>query len=607
MKEKHTPKAIPERREVLKEHSWDLSKLFPSPEAWEEGLTQLKEDLGKIASFKGRLGKSAEDLKECQDFMSELGRLEERLGYYAQLKLSEDGGNSEHQSRFARFMQAASEAEALASYQVPEIQAIPDETMEKFLAAPLLSDYVISLKKILRFKPHVLSEGEERILALQAEVNQVPNRVFSSLTDVDLDFGTVEDEKGEEKPLSHSSFSSFLLNPNKEVRARAYHQYYQVFEKHKNTISALYSGSVQLDIYKAKVRNYPSARAMALFPDKVPESVYDNLIQTVRDNVDTLHRYYDVRKKALGLSELHHYDVYVPLVKDLKVHHSYEEAVEKVIAGLAPLGEEYRETLKNGLLGRWVDRYENRGKRSGAFSAGSYDGDPYILMNYKSDVLRDVFTLAHEGGHSMHSYYSVQNNPFQHYSYTIFEAEVASTFNEQLLADYLMKNTSDQAMKLYLIGKQADDIIATIFRQTMFAEFEHNTHKMVEGGKPLTVESMRKTYRALLEAYFGSGVKLVELSDLEGFRIPHFYRAFYVYKYATGLSAAIALSKQVLDGSEKERERFLAFLGSGGSKYPIESLRLAGVDMSSPQPIQEAMALFGSLVDELEKGLKTED
>lgn len=295
------------------------------------------------------------------------------------------------------------------------------------------------------------------------------------------------------------------------------------------------------------------------------------------------------------------YDVYVPIIKDIKVHNTYEEAVEIIVKALSPLGEDYCRTLKEGLLGGWVDKYENKGKRSGAFSAGSYVGDPYILMNYKEDVLRAVFTLAHEGGHSMHSWYSVNNNPFQNYDYTIFEAEVASTFNEQLIAKYLIDNAENSDMKKFLINKQIDDIIATIFRQTMFAEFELITHTMAEEGVPLTVDSLRAEYRKLLEKYFGSNVELEELSDLEGLRIPHFYRAFYVYKYATGLSAAFALSEKVLTGGEREREDYLSFLKSGGSKFPLDSLKLAGVDMSSPEPVQDAMKKFESLVNELNK------
>ncbi|HUX21337.1 MAG TPA: oligoendopeptidase F [Spirochaetia bacterium] len=590
---------IPSRNEVDARFTWDLSRLYPDDTAWEAGLKELDAGIPRIESFKGTLGRSAKALRECLDYMMEIGKLDERLGHYAHLRMSEDAGNSANQDRFARYVAAATRAETIASYQTPEIQAIPQATMEGYLSSTELEGYGIYLRKILRFKPHVLSEQEERLLAMQAESNQTASKTFAALTDVDMEFGEIETPEGP-KPLSQSTFSSFLIDPDREVRKSAYFQFYAGFDKHRNTLASLYSGSVQLDIYRAKARNYPSARAGALFPDDVPEAVYDNLVATVSNNLRPLHAYYDLRRKLLGVDVLRHYDVYVPLIKDISVHHTYEEAVELVIPALAPLGDEYCTVLKKGLLGGWVDRYENKGKRSGAFSAGSYVGDPYILMNYKSDVLRDVFTLAHEGGHSMHSYFSAAANPFQHYSYTIFEAEVASTLNEQLLALHLIGNAESREMKAYLVGKQVDDIIATVYRQTMFAEFEHLAHSTVERGGALTVDSLRAMYRGLLDKYFGGRVTLEEVSDLEGLRIPHFYRGFYVYKYATGLSAAIALAGRILDGGAKEREAYLAFLHSGGSRYPLESLRLAGVDMASPQPVERALESFTRLVGELE-------
>ena len=590
---------IPERKDVKTEDKWDLSKLYESGEAWESGLKLLESKIEGIAGFKGKLAESAASLKSCLDYMSDIELLDERLGYYAHLRLNEDEGNGTSQERFARYMTAATRVAAESSWQTPEIQAIDSDVMNGFLSDKSLSDYRIMLNKILRFKPHVLSETEERLLAMQAEANQTASKTFSALTNVDLNFGNIETPDGE-IPLTQSTFSAFLINSNREIREKAYFQFYSGFESHKNTLASLYAGSVHLDVYRSRVRNYPSSRAAALFPDKVEEKVYDNLLQTIGDNLPSLHKYYELRRKALGVDKLAHYDVYAPLVADVQVKHSYTEAVEVIMNALKPLGEEYCAILRSGLTGGWVDRYENKGKRSGAFSAGSYIGDPYILMNFKEDVLRDVFTLAHEGGHSMHSWYSVRNNPFQHYNYTIFEAEVASTFNEQLLAKYLFENAETDSMKAYLIGKQVDDIIATIFRQTMFAEFEHLSHKMVEEGQPLSVESIRKLYRGLLGKYFGPDVELFEESDLEGLRIPHFYRAFYVYKYATGLAAAIALSSRVLNGGTKDRDEYLSFLKSGGSKYPLESLASAGVDMSSPEPVEAAMQRFSELTAELE-------
>ena len=590
---------IPERKNVNPQDTWDLSKLFSGDSEWENALLRLAAYAPSIEQYKGSLGESVDRLYSCLNVMNEVEQLDERLGYYAHLKIAENMSDSVNTDRWGRYLSVSTKIKTASSYLNPELQSIPDKEMNAFLQDPLLKDFLIILRKILRFKPHVLSVQEERLLSMQSEANETANKAFSSLNDADLDFGTIKTPDGD-KPLSQSTFSSFLLAQDRSIREAAFHQFYARYEGHKNTLASLYNGSVQLDAYKAKVRNYPSARAMALFPDNVSESVYDNLIATVHDNLPSLHRYYALRKKVLGLDTLKHYDVYVPMISSIKTDYSYEKAVELIIPALAPLGEEYCATLQNGLLGRWVDKYENKGKRSGAFSAGSYHGDPYILMNYKPDVLRDVFTLAHEGGHSMHSWYSVRNNHFQHYNYTIFEAEVASTFNEQLLAKKLIAEAESTEMKAYLIGKLVDDIIATIYRQTMFTEFEAESHSIVEAGRPLTVDVLRKTYRGLLEQYFGPHMELEDVSDLEGLRIPHFYRAFYVYKYATGLSASIALSKRVLEGGSTEREDYLRFLKSGGSKYPLESLKLAGVDMSTPEPIANALHEFDMYVKTLE-------
>ncbi|MFP4441583.1 MAG: oligoendopeptidase F [Spirochaetia bacterium] len=593
---------IPKREEVPEEYRWDLSSLYKTDEEWETAFNELNEKYPKQETFKGTLGESAENLKNCLDFRMEVELLAEKLVYYAHLKVTEDSGNSENQGRLARFMQTATAAEAAGSFMSPEIQNIPDDKMEEFLKYEGLSEYRIFLKKLLRFKPHVLSEQEERILAMQMEANQTPHRSFEALTDVDMDFGTVKTKEGE-KPLSQSTFGIFLENTDREIRKNAYRQFYGVYEANRNTLASLYAGSVSLDIYRSRVRKYGSSREAALFPDKVPGSVYDNLVQAVNNNLEPLHRYYGLRKKILGLDELRHYDVRVPLVGDVKQKHSYGEAVDLAMEALAPLGDEYRTTLRKGLLGGWVDRYENKGKRSGAFSAGSYAGDPYILLNFQDEVIRHVFTLIHESGHSMHSYYSSRENPFPHYQYTIFEAEVASTFNEQLLFHYLMDHTESKQMKVFLINNQIDEILGTLYRQTMFAEYEDKTHKMAESGQPLTVDSLRNEYRNLLERYFGPEVVLEENSDMEGLRVPHFYRAFYVYKYATGISAAITLAKKVLSGETGAVDRFYDFLKSGGSKYPIDALKDAGVDMTSPEPVNTALDEFSSLLTKLEREL----
>jgi len=594
--------SIPARQDIPQADTWDLSKLFPNDAAWNDGLDAYNKMTDRIPSFKGTLGKSAEALAGYLDFSRDMGILGERLFYYADLRQTEDEGSSAARSMTGKIIMAAARSRASASWERPEILAIPEQDMEQFLRHPLTADYVIYLRRILRYRPHVLSHKEERIIALNEEAEGTVSDAFSVLTNVDFDFGVIDTPEGK-RPLSQSTWSVFMESQDRDLRRRAYEAFYNRFESHKTTLASLYSGAVKQDVIKARIRGYSSARAAALFPDNVDESVYDNLIATVGKNLDALHRYYSLRKRALGLAELRHYDVYVPLVKSVKIRTTWNEAVDHVSAALAPLGDEYVNTLRCGLLGRWADRYENKGKRSGAFSAGSFTGDPYILMNYKEDSIRDVFTLAHEGGHSMHSWYSARSNPFMHYNYTIFEAEVASTFNEELLFHHLQKKSDSKEMLLYLVNKRADELLSTLYRQTMFAEFEHITHKHEEDGAPLTVELLRSEYRKLLEKYFGPEMVFEEASDMEGLRIPHFYRAFYVYMYATGISASTALARRVLSGGKQEREDYFAFLKSGGSRFPIESLKIAGVDMSAPEPINAACQTFRDLVNELEKML----
>jgi oligoendopeptidase F len=451
-------------------------------------------------------------------------------------------------------------------------------------------------------KPYTLSEKEERIFALQSESMGTPSKVFEQLTNVDLTFDNVNTPEGQ-KPLSNSTWSVFMQNPDREVRKDAYTKYYETYDAHKNTIASLYAGSVNQDVYMARARGYTSARQKALYKDNVPESVYDNLVDTIHANFTPLHSYYDIMKKALKVPDLRHYDVYTPLVKNIQKNTPFNEAVEIIREALSPLGTEYTDVLCNGLTHGWVDKYENKGKRSGAFSCGCSKGYPYILTNYKEDIIRDVFTLAHEGGHSMHSWYSAHNNPIMQYNYTIFEAEVASTFNEQLVFQYMLKNATNKEEKTYLIDMRVGDILATLYRQTMFAEYELKTHQSVENGKPLTTDACRSIYNNLLKDYFGPEMIFEKTSDLEGLRIPHFYNAFYVYKYSTGISASLALAKRVTEGGKSEREDYFNFLKSGGSRYPIDSLKLAGVDMSSPAPVQEACTTFANLVNQLKQGL----
>lgn len=591
---------IPLRKEVPAKDKWDLSSIFKSDDEWEKALNQIPELTADVKKFKGQLGKDAKTLLQALKSLEKAQLQLECVYHYASLQHEADEDDPQAADKEGRALMAYTQLESELSFIDPEIQAIDEESLRKWISTPEFADYKIFIEKLLHFKQYILSEKEERILSLQMQSAQTAETVFSVFTNVDMNktFDTVKVD-GEDKPLTQTTWSVFLHSQDRKVREEAYKKFYAKFEENQNTIAALYAGSVNQDVFSMRARGYDSSLHQALYGNKVPLSVYTNLIDCIHKNLDTLHDYYSLRKKVLGVKELRHWDVYVPLVKSVDSKTSYEESVEICRKALAPLGKEYTDRLCDGLLNGWADRYENVGKRSGAFSSGCYVGYPYILLNYKDDVIRDVFTMAHEGGHSMHSWYSVHNNPFMSYDYTIFEAEVASTFNEELVFEYLLKNAESKEMKAYLLSMRADDILATLHRQTMFAEFELKAHEAVENGTPLTAELLRKIYRELLELYFGPEMVFESNSDMEGLRIPHFYTAFYVYKYATGISAALALAKRVTEGGEKEREDYFKFLKSGGSRYPIESLRVAGVDMESTEPVQAACDTFKKIVDEL--------
>jgi len=593
-------KTLAPRSKVKTADTWDLGALYKTDSAWNKAYAKLEKLADGYAKFRGTLGSSAKAVCSCFDFDKEFEKLAERLGSYAFLKQSEDVANSTYQGMVQQYTFVATRAAEASSFIAPELQALSKKKLDAYLKSPVLKDYRIQLEKLARYKRHILSAKEERILAMQGEVAGTANKVFSQLTDADFKFGSVKDETGQAVELSQGSFRVFLESRKRSVRKAAFTQFYEVYEGHQNTLAASLSSSVLQDVYAARVRNHPSALEAALFSDKVPVAVYTNLIDTVRANLDTVYRYLELRKKALKLKTLNHYDTYNPIVDFPKTRIPYAKAVDEICEAVAPLGSGYVETLRKGLNGRWVDRYENKGKRSGAFSGGGYVGPPYILMNYKDTVLDSVFTLAHEAGHSMHTHFSARHQPFQNYQYTIFVAEVASTFNEQLLGQYYMEHAGTAKRRAQLICKEIDEIRGTIVRQTMFAEYEKIIHEIAEAGEPLTIDRLRAEYRKLIEAYFGPKFAIDDVLELEGMRIPHFYRAFYVYKYATGLSAAIALSRMVLNGGKKELNRYLGFLKGGGSKYPLDLLRDAGVDLEKPEPVNAAMARFGELVDELE-------
>ena len=596
-----TPNSNPKRTEVPIADTWDLSSLFHSDASWMEALSEFEKEIDGFAQFAGKLGESAEMLAACLDFDIKLDRLGERLGTYAFLKTTEDQGNSHYQGFVARYQNLATKAGQAASFVRPEILSIPGEKLDAMMQEPCLAPMRLVLERINRYRKHTLSQPEENLLAMQGEMAQTASKAFRQLNDADLKFGQVVNDQGVSVDLTNASFSSFLLSPNREVRKTAFHQYYQQFASHENTLAATLAGSIHGDVYYAKARNYESARASSLFADNVPQSVYDNLIAAVHKHLPAVHRYFDMRRRKMKLQEIHHYDTYVPILADHQAHHSWDEATDVVLQSLSPLGTEYCGVLEKGLRGRWCDRYPNQGKQSGAFSCGTFDADPFILMNFKPSVLNDVFTLTHEAGHSMHTYYSAANQPFQYYNYTIFVAEVASTFNEQLLAHHMIQHAPTKEQKAAIINHEIDSIRATVVRQTMFAEFEKITHAMAEAGEPLTVASFKKVYRDLLTAYFGPDFQIDEQLELECFRIPHFYRGFYVYKYATGLSAAIALSRRVLTGGQKELQDYLGFLKGGCSKDPLDLLRGAGVDLEKPEPVETALSQFASLVDQLDQ------
>ncbi len=565
---------IPLRSEISVADTWNLEVIYRTPEDWEADFARLEEQFQRYAEFKGRIGQSAADLHECIEFDKELSLRIERLGHYASLRLSEDSSDAANLKCSAELDNLLTKVAEAASFISPEIQAIDEAAFASFLADPLLADWRIALRKIRRLRPHTLSEAEERLMALGASVIHGHHETFSQLTNVDMKFGVLTDEKGVERPLSQSSFGSFMVKRDGALRKAAFHQFYAEFRDHSYTLASSLANSVRADVFAARARHYPSARAAALFHDDVPPAVYDNLIGAVRANLAPLFRYFDLRRRVLRLDEVHQYDTYVPMVSDLEMHTPFNEAIDLVLESLAPLGSEYTAALGAGLRSqRWCDRYESKGKRSGAFSSGSYRNPPFILMNYKEDVFSDIYTLAHEAGHSMHTWFSQGSQLFQDYNYPIFLAEVASTFNEELLTHHFLEKTTDPRMRAYLINRQIDNIRGTVYRQTMFAEFEKIIHEMEETGEALTLDTFRGVYRGLLDAYFGPDFSLDSEIEIECLRIPHFYSAFYVYKYSTGMSAAVSLAQSVLGGGKAEVERYLGFLKSGGSQFPLPTSR----------------------------------
>lgn len=585
------------RSEQKTENTWNLEAMYDSHESWMDEYGRTLSSLTRLELYKGRLSDSDDMLFKALEEIRDITMNVERLCVWASLQYESDASDASRQKDAGLASSLSAKYSEAVSWFDPQIMTLEKEKLENWLKEDRFEEYRIFISKLLRMKEHTLSPAEERLLSLNAEASSACQDAFHDLNDVDLDFGFVNGKK-----LTHSSFRVFMQDRNEEIRKQAYEKLYGEYEKHQHVIAKLYAGSVNQDIFQARARGYSSSLEAALYPDNVPQSVYDNLVSAIHEAFPVLHRYYRLRARLLGKKKLKHYDVYLPMVDYVGSKYTYDEAVELIWNAVQPLGKEYADTLAEGLTAkRWVDRYENEGKRSGAFSSGAYTSMPYILTNYKDDILDSVFTLIHEGGHSMHSYYSAKNNPFMQYEYSIFEAEVASTFNEELLSRYLIRNSRDEKMKAYLIASRLDDIVATLFRQTMFAEYERKVHEEVENGGVATFDYLRKTYGSLLEAYFGPDVEFEEYSNLECFRIPHFYNAFYVYKYSTGICAAIAFVNRVLGGGEEERKDYLDFLARGGSMYPIGNLKKAGVDMSGKESVESAVSYFSLLLDQLEE------
>lgn len=590
-------KRVPTRDEIPEADRWDLTHLYPDDAAWEAEFAALQARYPGIKEFRGRLAASPASLLAALEFEKTIDQPLERLATYASLRTSENGADAVFLEREARLQNLHTDIVETCSFLSPELQAVADESFAALLAAPELAPWHTVLARLRRFKPHTLNEREERLLAMGSQPLAGHEETFSQLTNVDLKFGLLAGADGQQSELSLGSFSSFLVKPDRDLRRRAFHQFYEEFTDHKFTLASTLANSVRTDVFQARARNYPSALTAALFRHNIPETVHTNLVGAVRANLAPLHRYYELRRRALGIDTIHHYDTYVPLVPQVSTHLSFDEAIDRVIAAVHPLGNEYTRELESGLRGRWCDRYESKGKRSGAFSSGCFGSPPYILMNYKPDVFSDMFTLAHEAGHSMHTWYAQRTQTFQDHHYPIFLAEVASTFNEELLTHHLLAQTDDPQMRAHLLNRQIDDLRGTIYRQTMFAEFEKIIHERQEAGEALTLDTLTAIYHELLVTYFGPDFVLDPQLDLECLRIPHFYSAFYVYQYATGMSAAIALSRQVLESGDASR--YLGFLRSGGKLDPIDTLAAAGVDMNSPAPVDRALELFSRRVDEL--------
>ncbi len=593
-------KNLPKRSEVDIKFTWAIEDLYASDELWQKEYDKVKEMLPRAAEFQGRLGKSADILLSFLVLSDEIGKLTERIYVYANQKYHEDTANAAYQDLSNKSNVLSVQVNSALSFATPEILTIPEETIVQFKhEAEELQLYDFYLADILRLKPHILSGEMEALLADAGEIAEAPDNIFSRFNNADIKFPEIVDENGDKVRITHGRYGQLLESTDRRVRKEAFEGLYATYSSFRNTLAATFSANVKQEVFFARARKYNSTMEKALNAGNIPVEVYTNLIEAVHENMKLMYRYVTLRKKLMGVSELHMYDLYTPLIADVKMEIPFEEGKSIVMKGLEPLGEEYQKILTEGFNHRWIDIYENENKRSGAYSWGAYGTHPYVLLNY-NDTLNNVFTLAHEMGHAIHSYHSDREQPYIYAGYKIFVAEVASTCNESLLIDYMLKTTADKKEKAYLINHFLEKFKGTLYRQTMFAEFEMITHKMVEDGESLTADTLCKIYHDLNVAYFGNDIVIDPEIDMEWSRIPHFYNAFYVYQYATGYSAAIALSRRILNDGPEAVADYIRFLSSGSSNYPIELLKAAGVDMSTKEPVNQALKLFEELLDQME-------
>ncbi len=593
--------ALPARDEIEAKYKWKLEDIYQSDSQWEEDFKKVQGMAGEVTSFKGRLAGDMKTLLECFKFSEQMLALNDKIFVYARMRRDENNALSKYQALTDRAMALSTEVYASISFIDPEILSIDEDLLKKSLdEMEGLSLYKQHIGELLRQKQHILSDREEELLALSSEMAEAPSDIFTMFNNADIKFGYIKDENGEEVELTKGRYIKFLESRDRRVRQDAFRTLYAAYSSMINTLSSSLSSNIKKNRFYATVRKYDSCRQASLDGDNVPETVYDNLIDTVNKNLPLLHRYLKLRKKALKLDELHMYDLYVPIVEEPPKQIKYEEALEMVKKGLAPMSSGYLENLENAFRSGWLDVFENQGKTSGAYSWGTHLTHPYVLLNYQGTI-NDVFTIAHEMGHAMHSYYTNKTQPYIYSEYKIFVAEVASTVNESLLINYLLSVTPDKRERAYLLNHYLEEFRGTLFRQTMFAEFEKTTHGLIEKGEALTPQEFCRIYRELNERYFGPEVVIDDEIALEWARIPHFYSSFYVYKYATGISAAVSLSQQILKEGNPAVDRYTDFLKSGASDYPLELLKKAGVDLTGPEPVEDAMKMFASILDELEK------